>query len=387
MPYREINIQTYLSNQITAGSISQEDGDLIHEFITERKATKGISDGTCLVTAKGLSKFIAMLPPLKECKTSDIFKALNAVGEMWKQNTRRLRIFYFKTFLLWLIDEGHNNILNLKKIEAIQPPKADKATKTAAQMIPENKIDEMIRSCRNVRDRAMLALAYEGALRPIEVREAKWSQLKFDEYGAVFTTAKKTGKPRYIRLLTYPQYLAVWKSDYHPGEPEADKLIFVTRAGGILSRQYFDNIISRAAQSAGLKNIFPYLLRHSRITAMTAQGIPESVVKLQAWGSLSTPMMATYTHLNNEQLDDVMLKSQGIKRGRPKGITVKPVQCAKCDSVNVPGARFCFTCGLSLTDEAENEEKDVRMFASNPEKLRRLADLLEKERPKPGKTE
>jgi len=71
-----------------------------------------------------------------------------------------------------LVDEGYNSTINIKKLDSIKPPTADKATKTASQMISEEKIDEMIRSCKTSRDRALIAFMYEGALRPIDVRAA-----------------------------------------------------------------------------------------------------------------------------------------------------------------------------------------------------------------------
>ena len=129
-------------------------------------------------------------------------------------------------FIRWLFDEGYNAKINVKKLEEIRPPKADKATKTASRMISEENIERMIRSCKNSWDRTMIAFMYEGALRPIEVREATWGRLKFDKYGAVFTTATKTGKPRYIRLIRHTQHLAAWKSDYL-GTPEGNALIFI----------------------------------------------------------------------------------------------------------------------------------------------------------------
>jgi integrase len=378
MPYQIINAGAYLDNQVKAGTISRDDADLIHEFCEERKATKHISEATALVTSKGLSKFAPLIAPFKQCKTQDIIKAINAIETRWKQNTRRLRIYYLKEFAHWLIDEGYNSTINIKKLDSIKPPTADKATKTASQMIPEEKIDEMIRSCKNPRDRALISFMYEGALRPIEVREATWDQITFDQYGAIFNTSKKTGRPRYIRLISYYGYLAAWKADYHPGTPKGNARVFVTGTGKILSRQYFDSIIARAAQTAGLKGVFPYIIRHSRITAMVTQKIPESVIKLQAWGNIATPMMATYTHLSNDQMDDVLLETAGVKRvGRPKGPSMKPVQCPHCSTVNVPGAQFCTRCGRSLTEEAESEEEEVRKFAADPAKLRRLADFLE----------
>ncbi|HNX17569.1 MAG TPA: site-specific integrase [Methanoregula sp.] len=383
MPYKIINAGAYLDSQVKAGILCREDADLIREFCEERKAIKHISESTALVTSKGLSKFAPLTGPFRQCSTQDIIKAINAVEPLWRQNTRRLRVYYLKEFCHWLIEEKYNTTVSVKKLDSIKPPTADKATKTASQMIPDEKIDQMIRSCKNPRDRALIAFMYEGALRPIEVRTATWEQLKFDLYGAVFNTSKKTGKPRYIRFIKYAQYLAAWKAGYHPGTPEGDALVFVTGTGKILSRQYFDKIIKTAAETVDLKGVFPYILRHSRITAMVAQEIPESVIKLQAWGNIATPMMATYTHLSNDRVDDILLGKAGIKRvGRPKGPSMKPVQCPHCSTVNVPGAQFCYRCGRSLTEEAESEEDEVRRFAKSPPLLRMLADELEREQTK-----
>lgn len=360
MPYQIINAGAYLDNRVKTGIITREDADLIHEFCEERKAMKHITESTALVISKGISQFAISIAPYKECTTQDIIKAINAVEKTWRQNTRRLRIYYLKEFAHWLVNEGYNSKINVKKLESIEPPKADKATKTASQMISEEKIDEMIRSCKSSRDRALIAFMYEGALRPIEVREATWDQIIFDQYGAIFNTSKKTGRPRYIRLIRYYGYLAAWRADYHPGTPEGNALVFVTGPGKIISRQYFHDIIARAAKAAGLKGVFPYIIRHSRITAMVTQKIPESVIKLQAWGNIATPMMATYTHLSNDQMDDVLLETAGVKRvGRPKGPSMKPVQCPHCNTVNVPGAQYCNRCGRSLTEEAAATQDDL----------------------------
>jgi integrase len=377
MPYKIINAGAYLDNQVKAGTLSREDAVLIQEFCEERKATKHISEATALVTSKGLSKFAPWIAPFKQCTTQDLIKGINAVEKIWKQNTRRLRIYYLKEFTRWLVDEGYNSTISIKKLDSIKPPTADKATKTAGQMIPEDKIDQMIRSCKNSRDRALISFMYEGALRPIEVREATWDQITFDQYGAIFNTSKKTGRPRYIRLIRYYGYLAAWRADYHPGTPEGSSRVFVTGPGNVISRQYFQDIIARAAKAAGLKGVFPYIIRHSRITAMVTQKIPESVIKLQAWGNIATPMMATYTHLSNDQMDDVLLETAGVKRvGRPKGPSMKPMQCPHCSTVNVPGAQFCNRCGRSLTEEAEEIVDVLRKAKDDPDTLIDYANFL-----------
>jgi len=369
-----------LSRRIQAGAMTQDDADLVSSYCEERRATDHIKENTVDSIIKALISVVPYLAPFKECTTPQVIKMVNTSESHWGPNTRRLKIILTKKFLKWLVDEGYNTTLNLPKVISIHPPSGNKITKTADQMIPAEKVDEMIRSCKNSRDRALIALAFEGALRPSEVRNATWSQLTFDEYGAKFITSGKTGKTRYIRIIRYAGYLTAWQADYHPGTPTGDSLIFPTRSGALIGETYYTDILKKTAKSAGLKGFFPYLLRHSRITEMISEKIPESVVKLQAWGCLSTPMLATYAHVSNDQQDDILLASAGVKRvGRPAGPTIKPAQCGHCQTINVPGSSFCRTCGRSLTEKAESEVDQIREIMKNPGMLRLLADELEKQ--------
>jgi integrase len=372
--------QEKFSRRVQVGAMTQEDADLVSLYCEERRATDHIQETTTTIIIKSLISVVPDLAPFKECTTPQVIKMVNATESRWSQNTRRLRIVILKKFLRWLITEGYNTTLNLQKVDSIKPPSGNKITKSADKMISSATVDEMIRSCKNSRDRALIALAFEGALRPSEARNATWNQLSFDEYGAKFITSGKTGKTRYIRIIRYAGYLTAWQADYHPGTPTGDALIFPTRSGKILSENYYTFLVTEAAKAAGLEGFFPYLLRHSRITEMISEKIPESVVKLQAWGSLSTPMLATYAHVSNDQQDDILLASAGVKRvGRPAGPTIKPAQCGHCQTINVPGSSFCRTCGRSLTEKAESEVDQIREIMKNPGMLRLLADELEKQ--------
>jgi len=119
MPYNIIDAGAYLDNRVKAGTISREDADLIHEFCEERKAMKHVTESTALVTSKGLTQFAILIAPFKECSTQDIIKGINIVEKKWKQNVRRLRIYYLKEFAHWLIIEGYNTKINITKLGSV----------------------------------------------------------------------------------------------------------------------------------------------------------------------------------------------------------------------------------------------------------------------------
>jgi hypothetical protein len=114
------------------------------------------------------------------------------------------------------------------------------------------------------------------------------------------------------------------------------------------------------------KKISPYYLRHSRITSMIADEIPQSVVMLQAWGNLSSKMMSTYTHLQNADIDRILLTRAGVVTEDIKrdDTILKPRQCPNCGKVHTPTTRFCDECGTALTGEAitQVQTDEQRLF-------------------------
>jgi DNA-directed RNA polymerase beta' subunit len=88
--------------------------------------------------------------------------------------------------------------------------------------------------------------------------------------------------------------------------------------------------------------------------------IPESVIKMQAWGSLKSNMLATYSHMTNKDMDRILLTKAGIiTNGHEKEDELRPRQCSNCGKVHGPTTKFCDECGSSLTKEAEKERNTV----------------------------
>src|SRR5208283_3152601 len=264
----------------------------------------------------------------------------------------------------------------------------DCETKKASEMFTADQIKALIAAGMTSRDRALVAMMFEGALRPIEIASAQWEDLNFDRYGATFDTAKKTGKPRRIRLIWSAPYLLEWKNDYP--EVKGNAPVFINKFHFQKAPHY------RSITQSGIKTLFyqlqdiagiprraPYFLRHSRITSMIADEIPESVVKMTAWGSLKSDMLATYAHLSNADVDRILLQRAGLKmEAKEAHDGIKPLQCTHCGGINRHTAKFCETCGLPLTEEAraslqtatEKVEDDPRFMKAFKAAMKALED-------------
>jgi len=368
--------------------ITQEDADLILEHINDLIATRGIATSTAKVTATYLVMFARECPGLMSITTKDVKNRIRAVSTTLKQNTRRRYIAVLKRFLVWLVEHQHNHTLDLKEIGKIKAPGLDLDDRTAERMLTGPEIIAMIRAAKNSRDRALLAMMYEGALRPIELVSATWNNIQFpktDERRAKFNTAKKTGKPRYIPLIESVDHILAWRNDY-PGDPAGDRLLFVglRKPHGPITQSAIKGIVSYAAASAGIeRDINPYLFRHSRITHMLADEVPETIVKKIAWGSVQSHQLGTYAHLVDADTDRIMLAKAGIKTPEKKQeVGVRPRQCSECGRVNPATARYCLLCGHALTKKAATTEAEaLARVRSEPEieNQQRQIEAMQKE--------
>jgi integrase/recombinase XerD len=357
-----VNPQPLRGRTVSPKSLRERDRKIISDYMAERVSLKP-------GTAKVISTFLVMLcrdlpVPLSEIDTKMMLQYISRINEKLKPNTRRRFFPILKSFLSWIGSEGLNTRLNIDKINSnLKSPTLDLSGRKPSMMLSGEDIKKMIEGAHTSRDRAIIAMMYEGSLRPIEVITATWDNLNFDKFGAQFNTSEKTGKTRYIRLIMSAPYLLQWKNDHPKADPGMPIFVSLKSARIItpLTQSGLKHLIyALGRETLPDKEIFPYLLRHSRITSLIADEVPESIVKKQGWGSVNSRMLATYTHLSDADVDRVMLSRAGITTVETKkDESLKPRQCSHCGTVNTPTAKFCDECGTPLTKEAEKKRDDL----------------------------
>jgi integrase len=378
-----------IADALESGRITPTDAALIREFIAESRSTSNISIGRVNKITSTLLTWRRFIGPFPENTMADLYTGIESLktatssrGRPFKRNTIIDFIAILKQFYAWLLENGHSTIPE-KKLQRLRLPAKDTMTKTAADLLTPDEVTAMIRACRRTVDRAIITMLYEGGFRIGEVGTMRWSNLSFDEYGVVVNINFKTNVPRYVRLIMSREYLAQWRADYH-GVPEGDALVFLNEHGQPLTYATITKRLERIAADAGITHhITPHVFRHSRITHLIREGVPESVIKLMMWGNLTTKMFHTYAHLTGADIDAAMLGRYGIapESGHQRQQRVEPRQCAHCHAVNPPVANYCAVCGRAFTDDAVDEDEAIRRFvAEHPEVLRDYLDQLIRER-------
>lgn len=374
LPYKEL-----VAKYLAAGG-DRENADLIREYLAELSGTRGIAESTRDTLTRRLLVWLEYLPGFRAATAGDLYAAIADAREGWSHNTHCTMTANLKAFYLWLAENGYTQI-PVEKIDRIRPPKPTLINKGADDLYTPDEIRQLIAACRLSRDRALIATLYESGLRARELGRLTWGAVTLDERGAVISldaaNSRKGSRARYIRLVMAREYIAAWKRDY-PGAPEGTALVFLSKDHRPLSYTTLRAIVRRNVARAGIKKSGGlHLFRHSRITHLLQQGVPESVVKMMMWGSISSQMLAAYAHLVNTDTDREILRISGIEDPESKPAPrISPIQCPQCATICGPTTRFCPECGYGLTERAiDDMATALAIIRENDPEIREFLEL------------
>jgi len=250
---------------------------------------------------------------------------------------------------------------------------------TADKVLSEQEFAELMSHVNSPRDRAMIYVFYEGALRPGELLNMKIGSVQFLDQYCVVTTRGKTGEKR-IPLVISMQPLLEWLKQ-HPDKDNPEAPLWPSLStrtyGKPISYPAFIRIVQMIAKRAGLKKeVWPYLFRHSRLTFL-ADKLTESKLEQFAGWTLGSKMTRTYVHFSGKDLDASVLGLYGIKGETNNESILKPKLCPRCNNQIMPDEKRCSHCGLvidpllaaSLAEHAVNNADLVKRLDEIEKKL------------------
>lgn len=182
--------------------------------------------------------------------------------------------------------------------------------------------------------------------------------------------------------------LLEWLQDYHDKDnPKAPLWPSLSphRTSGNLSYRHFRYLIKKIARKAQLKkDVWPYLYRHTTLTAM-AKVFTEAKFEQFAGWTYGSSMTRRYVHFSARDLEDSVLELHGLKQIKKDKDIARITECPRCKNKNPMGNLRCNVCGMIIDketafkfEEAERE-KNIDLQAKNEElamRLKRLEDVI-----------
>lgn len=365
--------------------------DLIQQYFNEQRSLKGLSDVTVRSRTNEIRCLLRHCPvPLEAITTRDVLETISRVrAHGYAENTLRHYIATFKRVLLWMIEQGYP--LDEKKIRAIKIPAMNLDTKRSDDLLTLEEVESAIKSCSNSRDRAIIAMLYDGSHRPVEIRALRWGDILYDAYGLRVVTNQKTGKERKIRHVLSLPYLEAWRQDWigiMGRQPQQGDYVFISTRGDHqpLTHSSIREICADLKKRTGNRKIRPSIFRPSRITHDVESGMDQAYLMYKNWGHPDTRMLRVYAKPGEDYMDRIALEAAGVKVPGKKRTdrTLKPVICPSCNTLNPLNAEHCIHCGFGLTDRAQALYERFAAFANDPDSLIRFGKFLKERQEKNG---
>lgn len=207
----------------------------------------------------------------------------------YKPKTIKNKIVVIRSFIKFLYSK---NLIDIRP-EAIEIPRT---VEVEANFLDEEEQLALIKSARNLRDKALIMTILSSGLRASEILNLKEDDLY---RRSLIVSRGKGGKPRvtFIDPLTEKSI-----REYHHKREVNSVFVFTNSFGKPLSRQYLSRMISETALRAGIKKrVSAHTLRHSFATNMLRKGARiEDVQPLMGHSNISTTRL--YMHFTNEYL-------------------------------------------------------------------------------------
>lgn len=346
--------------RIKRSSISEKNKELILKF-HDYLFSEGLS------IAK-IERYLYDLCTVAEMHNEDLSKATiqdirNIVTKIekkeWSPYTKHGFKVLIRRFYRWVEGIDEKGVYP-ERVRWIKAGKKKNQQKLPEELLNEDEIERMIKSCLNSRDKALIAMLYESGCRISEIGLLRIKDIAFDEFGARISVTGKTG-PRVVRLVNSVPYLIEWMNN-HPDSKNPDSYVWKGKNVDVVGYTTLCNCLKGIAKRAGIKKrIYPHLFRHSRATDL-AKHLTEAQMKVYfGWQQAST-MAAIYVHLSGRDTDEAILAINGVKKIEVSGKhRLKSKTCPRCRTLNESTNRFCKLCGMVLDEQIKQEmiEKDM----------------------------
>ncbi len=236
----------------------------------------------------------------------------NSDYKQWTKNDYKkifksfLRWYYKKDFFEWSENKNFKDgFKGVNKLKAFNKEKINKNT-----LLTQEELEKLLRESKSLKWKALLTLLYESAFRPCEIAQLKWKDLKFDDSRnlcSISTISPKTKERRTIPVRHCIVHLKRWREEFQFPNVKDEDYVFPSqyKRANHISSQSITTLVKRISKKAGLRNIFPYMFRHTRIYEIQKK-LGSRISSKFAGHSIETSEI--YNHLDSDDVEEAMLE-------------------------------------------------------------------------------
>ncbi|MBD3319457.1 tyrosine-type recombinase/integrase [Candidatus Woesearchaeota archaeon] len=348
-------------------SLTKEDKESIELFLKDCK-TRGVKYARLVKLCRTLIKMGSILETTYEKARMKAIKELvhHYVDGDYSEWARHDIKVIIKQYYAWLNKGKYPNHVAWINTTI---KKQDKKLIYDGELLTRDEIDKAIEVCDHPRNKALLAVLAESGARIGEVGNLTIRQINLDPNGCVVTVQGKTGSRR-LRLVTATPHLVTWLNN-HPDRKNPYAPVWMNIGCKNYHREMgyggIRKVIQNAFKKAEIKKrCNPHIFRHTRASQLAHYLTEFQMNTFFGWVQ-GSDMPALYVHISGKDLDEHMLKINGLKHSeRPIYSKPKNRICPRCKQINGPDALYCAKCAeivdpaLALKIQMQTTEKPMQ---------------------------
>lgn len=211
-----------------------------------------------------------------------------------------------KRFLKENYEDWSVRFKQLKDIKTESEAKGNQEKINASTILSKQEIENLIRSTDSLKYRALLILFYESAGRPEEILKLQWRDLNL-ERGEVKLSSSKTKDLRINPIQESLIHLKRYKQEYPFSNVSPDDWVFPSPQDRTQKQSLpaLGMYLKRLGKRVLGKDVFPYLIRHTRASELHKILPPKVYEKFMGH---SLDVATRYSHLDKDDVRDVMFR-------------------------------------------------------------------------------
>ena len=277
-----------------------------------------------------------------------------------------------RSFYKWLLKaDDYPPIVKWVKMDRVE------SIKLPEELLTEEDIAKLIGACKSQRDKTIIALLYDTGMRVGELLNLKIMDIVLSKDNPSYVMVDgKTGKRRATLFFSVP-YLANYLDNGIKDRGNNASLFFTTY-GDPFDYANVRKLLSDLKERTGIKKrLHPHLFRHSRASIYANSMTEQQLKKYFGWTG-GSQMAGIYVHLSGKDVDNAVLKANGIidNNGEPikPKLTVKA--CYKCHDINEATSKYCIKCGSPLDITPIQQVNESELVEKKLDNLTKALNLL-----------
>lgn len=260
----------------------------------------------------------------------------------YSQASKNMRKIHLKMLLNFIGREDLGRNIKIRRT---------KGTKLPEDLLTRDEVHKMIEAAQNLRDKAIISLLYESGARSGEILSLHIKNIERHEKGYyVHFPEGKTGA-RKILVVYSAKHIFNWLQS-HPLKNDRNAALWVDFSrGSPLQYSAFHSLLYTIGKRVGIgKKVNPHSFRHAQATELAKDFTEQQMKRYLGW-TPDSDMASVYVHLSGRDIDDAILKKNGIKI-EDRDTSLQHNECPKCHFLSEGNLQYCGVCGTPLTADA-----------------------------------